>query len=324
MLPPVSPIKVAALLGPTAVGKSRVAVEIARSLGAEIVSVDSMQVYRGMDIGTAKPDRALRRSVPHHLLDLLEPEQNFSVAQYQAVARRAVGEIASRDQVPLLVGGTGLYFEAVVFDLRFPPASVDDVLRRRLEEEALADPEGLRRRLSEVDPAFAAGEGYANLRRVIRAMEVYERTGIPITAYQAKRGAQRAYYRYAGAVLDAPRQALYRSIDRRVDGMFEAGLVEEVRRLASAGGLSRTARQALGYKEVLEHLDRGIPLEETIFNVKRRSRNYAKRQLTWFRRVPGLRWFMLRETDLAGDATRIADEISEYLRAELSGIDAVT
>ena len=313
-----SPTKVAAILGPTAVGKSRTATGIAPYLGAEIISVDSMQVYRGMDIGTAKPGPELRSRVPHHMLDIVDASSEFSAAQFQEDARREVDDIDSRGGIALLVGGTGLYFEAVVFDLRFPPGSADDDLRRRLREEAAQDPEGLRGRLAEADPLFASGEGFTNLRRVVRAMEVYERTGVPFSSFQHRRGEQRPYYACTGAVLDAPRQALYRAIDRRVDEMFAAGLLEEVRGIAAAGRLSRTARQALGYKEVLDHLDRGIPLEETIFNIKRRSRNYAKRQITWFRRIPGLRWFELDEEELYTVSSRVMEVVRDHLEKELA------
>lgn len=313
MLPISTHVSVAAILGPTAVGKSRVAAAVAPSLDAEIVSVDSMQLYRGMDIGTAKPDAETRRRIPHHMLDVVDASQDFSVAQYQEGARLAVEDVASRGKVPLLVGGTGLYFEAVVFDLRFPPGSTDDGLRRRLREEAERDPGGLRRRLEEIDPAFAASEGFGNMRRVIRAMEVYERTGMPFTSWQLKRGEQEIYYRYAGVVLNAPRQALYEAIERRVDEMLAGGLLEEVRRLSLQGGLSRTAGQALGYRELLDHLDRGISLEETILNIKRRSRNYAKRQLTWCRRIPGMRWIELEESELEHPSERVIEEVRDYL-----------
>jgi len=308
-----SQARVTAILGPTAVGKSAIAAAVSPSLNAEIVSVDSMQVYRGMDIGTAKPAPETRKRIRHHMLDIVDASCDFSVVQFQEQARQAVEDIASRDKVSLLVGGTGLYFEAVVLDLRFPPGSTDDELRRRLQEDAERDPEGLRNRLAELDPAFAASDSFGNMRRVIRAMEVYERTGMPFTSFQLKRGEQSIYYRFTGVALDAPRQALYRVIERRVDEMFAAGLLEEVKRLSSEGRLSRTAGQALGYKEVLDHLDRGIALEETILNIKRRSRNYAKRQLTWFRRIPGLHWIELDESELEGPSERVIEEVRDYL-----------
>ncbi|MDD3717064.1 MAG: tRNA (adenosine(37)-N6)-dimethylallyltransferase MiaA [Actinomycetota bacterium] len=308
---------VAAILGPTATGKSRIALEIAPSLGAEIVSVDSMQVYSGMDIGTAKPDPGARRLVPHHMLDVVDAATDFSVAQFQRQARKAVEDILSRGRIALLVGGTGLYFEAVVNEVVFPPGSGDDDLRKRLQREFETDQHAFKERLARVDPAFAAGEGYANPRRVVRAMEVYERTGMPFSVFQDRREAQAPHYHHCGVVLDAPRQALYRAIEKRVDEMFESGLVHEVRELAQGSGLSRTARQGLGYKEVLAYLDSGISLEDTINNIKRRSRNYAKRQLTWFRRIPGLCWMELDEDDLSGPSPRIVGEIRDYLRGEL-------
>ncbi len=313
-------IKVAAILGPTAVGKSATAVELALALGAEIVSVDSMQVYRGMDIGTAKPSSELRSLVPHHMVDVADPGEEFSVSRFQEEARRAVEDIAARGRLPLLVGGSGLYFEAVVFDLRFPPGSQADDLRKDIERWAEEDPEGLRRSLCEVDPAFAQREEFANMRRVVRAMEVYRRTGQPMSSFHSRRGTQEPYFHFAGVVLDAPRQALYRAIERRVDEMMQAGLLKEVRALAAAGALSRTARQALGYKEILAHLDRGTPLEETISEIKRRSRRYAKRQLTWFRRVPGLSWFKLSESELYERPPQAWPLVREMLERELSGV----
>jgi tRNA dimethylallyltransferase len=311
-------IRVAAVLGPTAVGKSRIAVEVARQLEAEIISVDSMQVYRGMDIGTAKPGPELQEIVPHHMIDVADPAEDYSVARFQREARRAVEEVAARGKVPLLVGGTGLYFEAVVYDLRFPPGGEEDELRRELEKWAEEDLDGLKRRLREVDPEFASRGDFSNPRRVIRAMEVYLRTGVPISRFQSRRGEQALVYPYCGVVLDAPRQALYRAIDRRVEEMVSAGLVEEVKALA-ARGLSRTARQALGYKEVLSYLDSQKPLGETISEIKRRSRRYAKRQLTWFRRLPGLRWLRLEEHELLQHPPESWKRVLECLQEELSG-----
>ncbi|MEW6553053.1 MAG: tRNA (adenosine(37)-N6)-dimethylallyltransferase MiaA [Actinomycetota bacterium] len=315
-VPPKRP-KIAAILGPTATGKSRIAVEVAPAIMAEIVSVDSMQVYRGMDIGTAKPGEPWTDLVPHHMLDVVEASREFSAAQFQEKARRAIEEINARGRTALLVGGTGLYFEAVVYDISFPPGSADDELRRRLQQEAVQDLAGLKERLAAVDPVFASCHDFANPRRVVRAMEVYERTGVPFSSFQSRRGMQSSFYEFSGVALNAPRQALYGAIDARVDAMFAAGLVEEVRSLAATSGLSRTARQALGYKEVLDHLDRGIPLEETIGNVKRRSRNYAKRQLTWLRRIPGLYWLDLDEADLAEPSPWVIAAVLDHLRAGL-------
>lgn len=310
-------ITVAALLGPTAVGKSVMAVEIAPLIDAEIVSLDSMQVYRDMDIGTAKPRENLLRSVPHHLLNIVDPDSNYSVAEYQADARLIVEDILERGKLPLLVGGSGLYFESVVFDIKFPPGSMQDPLRRELEDWAERDPDGLRAELERVDPAFASTEDHFNMRRVIRAMEVYLRTGRAISKYRVRRGEHRKYYSYAGVAINIPRVYLYRAIDNRVDRMIEDGLVDEVRSIVEKGEISTTARQALGYKEVLDHLDRDVPLEETICKIKKRTRRYAKRQLTWFRRIPDLVWFDLGERDLHENRQNILVEIVSCLKERI-------
>jgi tRNA dimethylallyltransferase len=315
---PTQRLKIAAILGPTATGKSRIAVELAPALAAEIVSVDSMQIYRGMDIGTAKPGAQWRDLVPHHMLDVVDASSDFSAAQFQKEARQVVEDIDARGKTALLVGGTGLYFEAVVNAILFPPGSVDDELRRRLQQESSQDLPGLRERLARVDPTFASRQDFANPRRVVRAMEVYERTGRPFSFFQEQREKQAPFYDFCGVALNAPRQALYDAIEARVDAMFAAGLVEEVRRLACGGGLSRTARQALGYKEVLDHLDMGISLEETIVNIKRRSRNYAKRQLTWLRRIPGLYWLELDGADLVNPSQQVVTAARDHLQAGLS------
>lgn len=298
-------------------GKSRLAATIAANLEAEIVSVDSMQVYRGMDIATAKPGSSLRESVPHHMLDTCDVSHNYSVAEYQEQARKVIEEIHTRGRLPLLVGGSGLYFEAVVFDIHYPPASQDDGLRQDLERWSREDPEGMRKRLAEVDPDFARREDFANKRRVIRALEVYEHSGLPISHFQKKRGQLDHYYHYAGAVLNAPRPYLNQVIDDRVDEMLAAGLIDEVKGLADAGHISKTARQALGCKEVLKFLDRDKSLEETISDIKKRSRRYAKRQLTWLRRIPGLRWFELQPHELGGKYEETAWRIQDYLEEEL-------
>jgi tRNA dimethylallyltransferase len=293
------------------------AVNIAGGLGAEIVSVDSMQVYRGLDIATAKPDSALLKRVPHHMLNIHDVSRDYSVAEYQEEARDAIRDIHSGGRLPLLVGGSGLYFEAVVFDIRYPPASRHDDLRADLEAWSREDPEGMRKHLADVDPDFARREDFANMRRVIRALEVYERSGRTITSFQKNKGHDHLYFRYAGAVLNAPRPLLNKIIDERVDRMMHDGLIEEAGNLAAAGHVSRTAAQALGYKEALRFLDRSKDLEETICDIKKRSRRYAKRQLTWLRRIPGLRWFELRPDELAGEAERTMRLVQEYLEEEL-------
>ena len=279
--------RVAALVGPTAVGKSAVALAVAQRLGAEIVSIDSMQAYRGMDIGTDKATGAARGAVPHHLLDLRPPSHELTVAEYQGLARSAIEAISARGALPLLVGGSGLYFRAVVDDLSFPPRA--PAVRSRLEAEAArrGGPERLHARLGRVDPTAAARIAPANVRRVVRALEVLELTGRPLGDYEPWRRYD-SIYDLTVAGLARPRGDLSARIEERVRRMLAAGLVEEVRRL-ELEGLSATARQALGYRQVLE-APRASPgeLEPAIV---RATRRFARRQESWFKADPRVVWF---------------------------------
>ncbi len=285
------PGPVLALVGPTAAGKTEVALEVAEGLGAEVVSADAMLVYRGMDIGTAKPAPEERARVPHHLVDLVDPGEEFSVARFQPLARAAIAGVLGRGRVPLLVGGSGLYFHAVVDEFVFPPT--DPATRARLEAEAaevgLAE---LYRRLAAADPAAAARIQPENLRRTVRALEVMELTGRPFSSFRAAMDAPVSRYRLTVLGLDPGTELLRARVAERVAAMAEAGLVEEVRRLAERP-LSRTARQALGYKELLDAMEQGAPVAEALEAVVRRTRAYARRQLAWFRRDPRVRWSTL-------------------------------
>lgn len=300
----------AVLVGPTAVGKSRVAVEVAAAMGGEVVSADSMQVYRGLDIGTAKlkPEEMRARSgevVPHHLIDVVEPTENFSVAAYQAMARQAIAAIQARGRLPLLVGGTGLYVQAVVDPYSFPELPRQPELREKLAREAAADPEGMHRRLAQVDPASAARLHPNDTRRVVRALEVYTILGRPASEFQHRRG-RAGPYRLAMVGLAMEREALYRRINRRVEEMFRAGLVEEVAGLVRRGCRpEHTSMQGLGYRQVLAYLRGEMSLAETIGLVQRDTRRYAKRQFTWFRQDPRIRWVEVEESS---DVTEIAQE----------------
>jgi len=271
------------LTGPTASGKTAVGVALAERLGAEIISMDSMSVYRRMEIGTAKPSAADRQRVPHHLVDVLEPWQEFSLAEYLRAADEAVRAIQSRGRPVLFVGGTPLYLKSLQCGVDTGPPP-DAALRAKLEEQAARQgTEALHRRLAEVDPA-AAGRIHPNdLRRIVRALEVFEKTGVPISRGQVH--FHRSPDRVAPVLcLELPRQELYHRINERVQAMFDRGLVAEVRNLLQLEQpLSRTARQALGYKEVIEHMEGRLSLSEAIERVQRRSRQFAKRQLTWFR-----------------------------------------
>jgi tRNA dimethylallyltransferase len=282
------------LAGPTAVGKSEIALRLAEQLGGEIVSVDSMQVYRGLDIGTAKPPPSERARVPHHLIDVVELTDAFDAAKFAALAHRAVAEIQVRGRVPILCGGTGLYFKAFLEGLgEAPPA--DKELRAQLEATPL---EELLRELKERDPATYDKIDRRNPRRVIRAVEVIRLTGKPFSDQRAGWNAERGtrsteFFGFSRAAAD-----LRRRIDARVDEMFRRGLVEETRRLLERGlAQNKTAMQAIGYRQVVEHLQGERPLNETIELVKIRTRQFAKRQMTWFRKQPGIQWIELAPTD---------------------------
>jgi tRNA dimethylallyltransferase len=286
-----------ALVGPTAAGKSALALALARRRpGTEIVSVDSMSVYRGMDIGTAKPSAAARAEVPHHLLDLVDPGEQFTVRRFQAAARNSLGAIEGRGHRALLVGGTGLYLRAVVDDLQLPGRY--PTVAAALEAEA-ARPGGLPalfERLRVLDPVAAGRMTAANHRRVVRALEVTIGSGRPFSSFGP---GLEAYPPTAITMVGIPFVADLHDprIEARFAALVEAGLVDEVRALArTPGGLSRTARQALGYREVLAHLEDGVPLETALQDAVRRTKAFARRQWAWFRRDPRIRWL-----DPAGD-----------------------
>lgn len=284
------------LAGPTAAGKTSAGIALAERIGAEIIALDSMTLYRGMDIGTAKPTADERAQVPHHLLDVFDPSEECSVAEYVARADVACREILARGRTPLFVGGTGLYLRAVLRGIfEGPPA--DWAFRHLLEIEcAQTGVHALHARLKEVDPSTASRLPSADVRRVIRALEIHHLTGTPASQLQQQAplpAEQRPPHVYW---LHPPRRWLHERVNQRVDQMFAVGLVEEVQALAAASrGLSRTAQQALGYKEVLDHLAGRSTLAEAIDTLKRRTRQFAKRQHTWFRNL-----VECREVPIAG------------------------
>jgi len=293
------------LTGPTASGKSAVGVELAKLIGAEIVAMDSMTLYRGMDVGTAKPTATERAAVPHHLLDVLDPHEECSQADYAAAARRAVDDILSRGRVPLFVGGTPLYLKTLLRGMFEGPAADWD-LRQSLAEQARAEsPEWLHRQVAAVDPTAAAKLHANDERRLIRALEVYRLTGRPISEHQRQFAEPRMEMVGRVFTLDWPRDELHRRIDARVEAMLDAGLVDEVRRLsASPHGLSRTARQGLGYREVLEHLAGRSSLSETVAAIQAHTRQFAKRQCTWFRSLAECRSVAMRNGEDPRDTAR--------------------
>lgn len=280
------------LVGPTASGKSAAAVFLAERFGGEIVGCDSMQVYRGFDIGTDKPSAGDRARIPHHLLDVTDPGEQFTAAEFVTRASEAVAGILERDRLPLIAGGTGLYFKALEDGL-FPGPGRDEALRRALDEEArLQGCEALWRRLQAVDPAAAARIGRNDRIRVVRALEVQTLTGIPLSEHLPRTNSPLRGFRLVKIGLERPREELVRRIEDRVDRMFARGLVREVQALL-AGGVPETAPpfSALGYAQVLLHLRGEIGLEEAVEKTKIETRQYAKRQMTWFRKMRDVRWF---------------------------------
>jgi tRNA dimethylallyltransferase len=299
-----------ALVGPTAGGKTEAGLALAGTFAAEIVSVDSMLIYRGMDIGTAKPSPAQRAAVPHHLMDLVDPSEPFTVARYQELANGVLEELRARDVTPLLVGGSGLYFRACVDDLEFPPTDPD--VREDLEHQVDAlGAERLFSRLRDMDPAAADKIEPGNIRRTIRALEVAGLTGRAFSSFAT------AWDRYSPeratvAGIEPDRATLHLRIARRVDAMMRAGWLEEVRRLAEGGFAGwLTASQAIGYAELARHLDGTLPLEEALALTIKRTKQLARRQMAWFRRDPRVRWFSVGE----GGALDAVDEIAAYLEA---------
>ena len=284
-------IRVLALVGPTAAGKTALSLEVAGRLGAEVVSLDSTMVYRGMDIGTDKPAPANLARVPHHLVDVVEPSETLTVAAFQSLARAAVEDVAARGRLPLLVGGSGLYFRALVDALEFP--GTDTGVRRRLEEEAAAmGPIALYERLRSVDPQAAGRIDPMNARRTVRALEVLEVTGRPFSAFRTAWDQHQSVYDLAAVGISEARDELDRRIEARVDAQIARGLVAEVEALVERGmRASATSVQALGYAQVLAHLDGRLTLDQAVDEAKRRTRRFARRQLRWFQADPRVRWF---------------------------------
>jgi len=277
--------RVIAIVGPTAAGKTALAVALAEALEGEIVSVDSMQVYRHLDIGTAKPDAATRARVPHHLIDIVDPDEGFSAAQFAARADAAAAAIGARGRVVIACGGTGLYFRAWLDGL-FSAPQADPAIRARHREEGA---QAVGARLAAVDPEAAAGVRPRDLVRLSRALEVYEQTGVPISELRrcAARGRR---YRVHLIGLCPARPELYRRIDARFAGMIAAGLVDEVRGVIARFGADVRPLGALGYRQIRAHLQGGLPLEEAVRQAQRDTRHFARRQLTWFRSEPEVRW----------------------------------
>ncbi|WPD20055.1 tRNA (adenosine(37)-N6)-dimethylallyltransferase MiaA [Thermaerobacter composti] len=299
------------IVGPTAVGKTELSLLLAELLPVEVVSADSAQVYRGLDIGTDKVDPAVRRRIPHHLIDIRDPDEPYSVADFRRDAAAAIADIRSRGRFPVLVGGTGYYVTALLLGYEFQPVRPDPALRRRLEEayERLG-PEALHRQLAAVDPQRAAAIHPHDRKRLVRALEIWHQTGQPPSRFVPSRRASPAFDARLYGLTDH-RQRVYRAIAARVDRQLARGLVDEVRRLLAAGyGPELPAMQALGYKEIVGYLRGEYDLAEARRRLIRNTRRYAKRQWTWFRhQLPGVRWFHRSQWSLPAIARAIAEEV---------------
>ena len=300
------------LTGPTAVGKTSLSIKLAKAVDGEIISADSMQVYRYMDIGTAKITAEEMEGVPHHLIDILEPTDNFNVMLFQEKCKEAMQGIYERGKIPILAGGTGFYIQSVLYDISFTETETDLAYREELQK--IAEKEGayvLHAKLAKIDPEAAEEIHPNNVKRVIRALEYYHQTGDLISEHNAMERRRESPYRFRYYVLSLPREELYSRINLRVDAMLEAGLTDEVKRLLDMGCRpDMVSMQGLGYKEIIQALEGDSTVDEACERIKRETRHFAKRQFTWFRRERDVVW-------LEKECFNNEDELLEYCLADL-------
>ncbi|RKM57480.1 tRNA (adenosine(37)-N6)-dimethylallyltransferase MiaA [Butyrivibrio sp. CB08] len=291
--------KLIVLTGPTAVGKSKLSIELAKQIGGEIISADSMQVYKFMDIGTDKISPEKMGGVPHHLIDFLDPHEDFNVFVFQKMAKEAISDISSRGHVPIIVGGTGFYIQAVLYDINFTETDEDQTYRHELEERVKKEgSDGIFEELKKIDPASAEIIHANNSKRVIRALEYYKKTGRPISEHNEEQRQRESAYDFSYFVLTDKRETLYSRIEKRVDQMIEEGLEDEVKRLMEMDiPKDATSMQGLGYREMIGYLEGEYDLERAIYLIKRNTRHFAKRQLTWFKRERDVIWIDKNEFD---------------------------
>lgn len=301
------------LTGPTAVGKTKLSIALAKAVNGEIISADSMQVYQHMDIGTAKIMPEEMDGVPHHLVDVLSPMEDFNIVRFQQMAKQAMEKIYQKGKIPILVGGTGFYIQAVLYDIDFTESEEDSAYREELWEISRKEgEEALHQMLREVDPKAAEEIHPNNVKRVIRALEFYKSTGTPISEHNEEQKKKESPYQFLYLVLNQDRAILYERIEKRIDQMLEQGLVEEVKTLKEMGcQKDMVSMKGLGYKEILAYLDGETSLEEAVDILKRDTRRFAKRQLTWFRREKEPVWI---EKGSYGSEEEILDEILSLLR----------
>ncbi|USK40741.1 tRNA (adenosine(37)-N6)-dimethylallyltransferase MiaA [Cytobacillus firmus] len=309
--------KLAVLIGPTAVGKTKLSILLAKRFNAEIISGDSMQIYKRMDIGTAKINEEEMEGIPHHLIDIKNPEESFSAAEFQELVRSKITEITSRGKLPIIVGGTGLYIQSVIYDYQFSDAPSDEEFRKTLEERAEREGNNvIYEELLEIDPESAEKIHPNNIRRVIRALEIYHCTGKTMSQYQEKQNPELLYdMALIGLTMD--RETLYDRINQRVDIMMQEGLLEEVRSLFDNGLMDCQSIQAIGYKELYDYFNGRVSLENAVENLKQNSRRYAKRQLTWFRNKMNVEWFDMSDSVDPHEFEKKFAEISAHIEGKL-------
>lgn len=309
-----SKIPVVVIAGPTGVGKTETSIKLAKALGGEIISADSMQIYRGMDIGTAKITADEMQGVPHHLIDIADPKENFSVYRFVSECKKAVFGIVSRGKIPIIVGGTGLYIDSFLSDIDFEKTCSDEEYRKYLTALALEKGnEYVHKMLTQTDSESAKNIHPNNLKRVIRALEYYKVTGTAISSHNENSKKKPSPYNCCYICLTRDRENLYKRIDKRVDIMIDSGLVDEVRSLLDAGVTQKhTSMQAIGYKEIAQYLNGSVSFDEAVDTLKRDSRRYAKRQLTWFRRNEDAMWIDLDKTD------NPTDKCMEFISGKLN------
>ncbi len=301
------------LTGPTAVGKTSLSINLAKAINGEIISADSMQIYKGMDIGTAKIMPEEMDGVTHHLIDVIDPTEDFHVVRFKEMVEAAIEEIYAKGKVPIICGGTGFYIQAILYDIDFTKNEIDKSYRESLEKYAAEFGEdALHDKLKAIDPESAESIPAANVKRVIRAIEYYEQTGEKFSVHNATQKEKNSPYNFAYFVLNDDRQLLYNRIDARVDKMIDEGLVDEVKSLVAKGvKKGMTAMDGIGYKELLDYLDGNGSLEDAVELIKKKSRNYAKRQLTWFRREKEVIWL---DKTVYTSEDMLLDEILSTLR----------
>lgn len=306
------------LTGPTAVGKTKASIGLAKAIGGEIISADSMQVYRHMDIGSAKITKEEMADVPHYLIDVLEPEEEFHVVRFQQMAKAAMADIYSRGKIPIIVGGTGFYIQALLYDIDFTENEGDSVYREKLE--ALAKEKGaayLHGQLAMVDPKSAEEIHANNIKRVIRALDFYHQTGQKISEHNERERQKESPYQFCYFVLNDRRECLYERIDQRVDQMIRNGLVQEVQTLKERGCTKQmVSMQGLGYKEIFSYLEGDCSLEEAVYIIKRDTRHFAKRQLTWFKRERDVIW--VQKDELNYDDKKLLQSLLESIKERMN------